>query len=271
MKQAQSALLLLLGTALAVSSAQASTTNQQRHSGEADSSTQSSNRGARKDVDVSVPHASLTPDQGTEIYSTYEEPAFIAPRNGDSARLEVSASSWVPGSLTAPSHLADTSSFTGSGIPEAQLTFFTSPVGRWKRVSLSIMGGLGFGVLHRTGTYVGDDATPSQTLQENGYVVPATLGAEARMEIRGPWSAYGDLALMPVAAFTTHTVFVQESGGSVWGIPLQAALGISNDLYWLSSSLKGVQIKAGAVATVNTFGSSDFSGLGAVGGVSLPL
>lgn len=224
-----------------------------------------------KEVEVTVPQPDLSSSPASVPRSVSEAPSLLAPRYGQSARLEFSASSWVPGSLTAPTHLADATAFMGSGIPAARLTFFSSPFARWQRVTFTLLGGIGLSILHRNGTFPGDDATPAQPIQENGYVVPVTLGSEAKVEIHGPWSAYGDLALMPVAAFTTHTIFVTEEGYSMFGLPLELSAGIANDLGWVSPSLRGIDVKAGIVGSLNTFGSSDFSGVGATAAVGISL
>lgn len=222
-------------------------------------------------VEVAVPQPDLGSLPGAVPTSVSEVPSLLAPHYGESARVELSASSWVPGSLTAPTHLADATTFTGSGIPEMSLSFVSSPFARWRRVTFSLMGGVGLSILHRNGTFPGDDATPPQPIQENGYVVPVTLGSEARVAIHGTWAAYGDLALMPVAAFTNHTIFVTEEGSTMFGVPLELAAGITSDLGWLSSSLQGFDFKAGVVGTINTIGSNDFSGIGATAGVGISL
>lgn len=221
------------------------------------------------DVDVSVPRSELTKAQGVEQNSVDTTFSLFATHYGQGPQLELSASTWVPGSLTVGSGLKGVSAMEGMGVPTTSLTLLSSPVTRWHSLTVNLLAGIGFGVFNRNGTYPGDDATPARPIEENFYLIPVRVGVEAQLGIVGPWSAYGGFAVVPMMGFTTRTIF--DDGQTTFGLPLEVSMGVSNDLRWLSSSLRGILLKAGVDATASPFATADFSGVGAQAGVSFPL
>jgi hypothetical protein len=226
-------------------------------------------RADSSDVDVSVPASSLRPDQGIEQLSVREVPVWLQQRYGDEPRIGVAVSSWVPGALTMPSRLANATTFDSIVVPMASLNFETSPLLRYHRLTVTALAGASFEVLSRQGTYVGDDADIVRAMSENMYLIPLRVGATARYEIKGPWSAYGSAMLMPVGGFITRTAF--DDGSAAYGIPLGLELGVAGDLRAVSASLKGILFRAGLSGTLSVATDSDFTGIGAQAGLSFPL
>jgi hypothetical protein len=221
------------------------------------------------DYEIAIPRSQLNRDQGAEPVSVTTRTLWSEPRYGEGARIELSASSWVPTRLRVPTHLDDASGFTGSGVPQVSLTFLSSPVVRMGRFSTQLLAGAAFQMLTRKGTYSSNVTASVRPIEESLYLIPVRLGADAKLELHSLASLYSELAIVPVAGFTTRTLF--DEGRTTLGIPLQVSLGLTHDLRWLSTSLQWMQLKAGADATASFLTDSDFSAVGAHAALSFPL
>jgi hypothetical protein len=216
-------------------------------------------------ISVPVPRPELSPAVSASVASTS---VFTLPQAGGAPRLEVSSSSWIPDSVVMDSRLTNASTYHGFGVPQMSLTFVTAPLVRGHGATLSLLAGVSFVPVRRDGTWTGESGAPVAVVDPL-YVVPARLGAEGELTVRGPWSLYADAAVSPTMGFTTRTVF--NDGKTIFGLPFEASAGVANDLRWMSASLRGIQLKVGGMATFGDLTSEGFSGKGVKAGVSFPM
>jgi hypothetical protein len=223
----------------------------------------------REDVDVTIQRTELKDQQGMQQLSTVDASILTDRRLGDGPRFEIGASSWVPDKLELPSALPDTTSFAMSGLPEFSLGLYSAPIARAGAFSLRLAAAASFERLKRSGTVPGGGTSISHSASENLYLGGLLASAEADVELHPVLSLYGQAGLLPVVASTTRTQF--GSGQTELGLPLAFSAGIAHDLGWITASLRGVQLRVGADATVSALTDASFTGLGARAALSFAL
>jgi hypothetical protein len=190
-----------------------------------------------------------------------------SPLLGGVPHLAFSASSWNPTDLNLSSQIGDATSFERMKSPALGLEFIAAPFARYRHASFSLLGGVGFSRLYRTGSYSSLNVT--QAVQQKLYLLPVVLGVESSLELSRTWRIFAKTAVCPTGGATERSVF--DDGRTVYGVPLEFAAGVGLDLRWMMSALRGTELKADVLQSVGTVGSGDFSGRGLRAGVSFPM
>lgn len=174
-------------------------------------------------------------------------------RPGDSSpagRVAIFASSYAPSSLSPEGSPSGVQSYRLASVPTLSASWIMP-----RRIGLELGGSLS--ALERKGASLSGPATQS------AYLGSISIGARWQ-PFDTSVKPYAGAALLPSALFVAQSRL--EEGSELYGLPMQATLGLTAPIGWMGTSLD-----AGLVLVRGNVGSGSASGAGARVGLAMEL